>query len=106
MCTQISQEAGKVVWYSHLFQNFTQFAVIYTVKGIGIINTAEIDVFLALFWFFNDPTDVGNLTSGSSVFSKSILNIWKFTVQVLLKPDLKRILSITLPVCEMSTIVW
>ena len=75
---QISQEAGQVVWYSHLFQNFPQFIVIHTVKGFGIVNKAEIDVFLELSCFFNDPVDVSNLISGSSVFSKSSLNIWKF----------------------------
>ena len=85
---QISQEAGQVVWYSHVFQNFTQFIVIHTVKGFGIVNKAEIDVFLELFCFFDDPVDVGNLISGSSPFSKSSLNIWKFTVHVLLKPGL------------------
>ena len=88
-CIQISQEAGKVVWYSHLFQNFPQFVVIYVVKGFGIVNKAEIDVFLELSCFFYDPTDVGNLTSGSSAFSKSSLNTWKFSVHVLLKPGLE-----------------
>ena len=76
-CIQISQEAGQVVWYAHLFQNFPQFLVIHTVKGFGIVNKAEIDVFLELSCFFNDPTDVGNLISGSSAFSKTSLNIWK-----------------------------
>ena len=75
-----------MVWYSHLFQNFPYFVVIHTVKGFGVINKAIIDVFLELSCFLNDPTDVGNLISGSSAFSKSSLNIWKFTVQVLLKP--------------------
>ena len=74
-----------MVWYSHLFQNFPQFIVIHTVKGFGIVNKAEIDIFLELSCFFNDPTDVGNLISGSSAFSKSSLNIWKFSVHVLLK---------------------
>ena len=78
-----------VVWYSHLLKNFPQFAVIYTVKGFGIVNKAEIYVFLELFCFFNDPPDVGNLISGSSVFSKSSLNIWKSSVHVLLKPRLE-----------------
>ena len=82
-CIQISQEAGQVVWYSHLFQNFLQFVVIHTVKGFGIVNKAEIDVFLELSCFFNDPVDVGNLISGSSAFSKSNLYIWKFMVHVL-----------------------
>ena len=86
---QISQEAGQVVWYSHLFKNVPQFIVIHTVKGFGIVNKAEIDVFLELSSFFNDPVDVGNLISGSSAFSKTSLNIWKFTVHVLLKPGLE-----------------
>ena len=73
-----------MVWYSHLFQNFPQFIVIYTVKGFGIVNKAEIDVFLELSCFFDDPEDVGNLISSSSTFSKTSLNIWKFTVHVLL----------------------
>ena len=83
-CKQVSQEAGQVVWYSHLFQNFPQF-VIHTVKGFGIVNKAEIDVFLELSCFFDDPVNAGNLTSGSSDFSKTSLNIWKFMVHVLLK---------------------
>ena len=74
-CIQISKEAGQVVWYSHLFQNFPQFVVIHTVKGFGIVTKAEVDVFLKLFRFFDDPTDVGNLISGSSAFSKLSLNI-------------------------------
>ena len=82
ICIQVSQEAGQVVWYFHLFQNFLQFVVIHTVK-------AEIDVFLELSCFFNDSADVGNLISGSSAFSKTSLNIWKFTVHVLLKPGLE-----------------
>ena len=76
-------------WYSHLLKNFPQFVVIYVVKGFGIINKAEIDVFLELSCFFNDPIDVGSLISGSSAFSKSNLNIWKFMVQVLLNPGLE-----------------
>ena len=78
-----------MVCYYHLFKNFPQFVVIHTVKGFGIVNKAEIDVFLELSSFFDDPTDVGNLISGSSAFSKSSLNIWKFMVHVLLKPGLK-----------------
>ena len=78
-----------MVWYSHLFQNFPQFIVIDTVKGFGIANKAEIDVFLELSCFFNNPVNVGNLTSGSSAFSKSSLNIRKFTVHILLKPGLE-----------------
>ena len=89
MCIQISQEEGKVVWYSHFLKNFPQFVVIHTVKGFGIVNKAEVDVFLKLSCFFYDPTDVGNLISCSSSFSKPSLYIWKFLVQVLLKPNLK-----------------
>ena len=88
-CIQISQEAGQVVWYSHLFQNCPEFIVIHTVKGFGIVNKAETDVFLELSCFFNDSSDVGNLISGSSAFSKTSVNIWKFTVHVLLKPGLE-----------------
>ena len=86
---QISQDAGQVVWYSNLLKNFPQSVVVNTVKGFGIVNKAEVDVFPELSYFFNDPTDVGNLISGSSAFSKSSLNIWKFMVQVLLKPGLE-----------------
>ena len=93
-----------MVWYSHLLQNFPQFIVIHTVKGFGIVNKAEIYVFLELSYFFDDPTDIGNLISGSSAFSKTSLNICKFAVHVLLKTGL-RILSITLLACEMSAIV-
>ena len=78
-----------MVWYSHLFQNFPQFIVIHTVKGCGIVNKAEIDVFLELSCFSDDPADVGNLISGSFAFSKSSLNLCKFSVHVLLKPSLK-----------------
>ena len=88
-CIQISQEAGQVVWHSHLFQNFPQFVVIHTVKGFGIVNKAKVDVFLELSCFFDDPADVGNLISVSSAFSKSSLNIWKFSVCVLLKLGLE-----------------
>ena len=88
-CIQISQEAGQVVWYSHLFQNFPQYIVIHTVKGFGIVNKGEIGVFLELSCFFSDPVDIGNLISGSSAFSKSSLNIWKFTVNILLQPFLE-----------------
>ena len=88
-CIQVSQEAGQVVWYSHLFQNFSQFVVIHTVKGFGIANKAEIDVFLEFFCFFDDTTEVGNLISGSSAFSKTSLNIWKFTAHLLFKPGLE-----------------
>ena len=78
-----------MVWYCHTLNNFEQFVVIHTVKGFGIVSNAEVDVFLELSRFFNDPTDVGNLISGSSAFSKSSLNIWKFMVHVLLKPGLE-----------------
>ena len=88
-CIQISQEAGQVVCYSHLFQNFPQFIVIHTVKGFGIVKKAEIDVFLELACFFDDPADVGNLISGSSAFSKTSLNIRDLTVHILLKPGLE-----------------
>ena len=92
-CIQVPQEAGKVVWYSYVFKHFPQFVVIYTVKESrshmnSIVNEAEVDVFLELSCFFYDLTDVGNLISGSSAFSKSSLNIWKFTVHIQLKPGL------------------
>ena len=77
-CIYVSQEAGQVVWYSHLFQHFPEFIAIHTVKSFGIVNKAEIDVFLELSWFFYDPVDAGNLISGSSAFSKTSLNIWRF----------------------------
>ena len=88
-CIQVSQKSGQVVWYSHLFQNFPQFIVIHTVKGFGIVNKAKIDVFLELSCFFDDLADVGNLISGSSAFSKTSLNIWKFTVHILLNSGLE-----------------
>ena len=88
-CIQISQEAGQVVWYSHLLQNVPQFIVIHTVKGFGLVNKEEIDVFLELSYFFDDPADVSNLIFGSSEFSKTSLNIWKFMVHVLLKSGLE-----------------
>ena len=78
-----------MAWYSRLFQNFPQFIVIHTVKGFGVVNKAEIDVFLELSCFFEDPAGVGHLISGSSAFSKTSLNIWKFSVHVLLKPGLE-----------------
>ena len=80
-----------MVWYSHLFQNFPQFAVIHTIKDFGIVNEAEIDVFLELSCLFHDLEDVGNLISGSSAFSKTSLNIWKFTVHILLKTSLENL---------------
>ena len=78
-----------MVWYSHLFQNFPQFIVNHTIKGFGIVNKVEVDVFLKLSCFFDDSADVGNLTSRFSAFSKTTLNIWKFMVHVLLKPGLE-----------------
>ena len=88
-CIQISQEAGKVVWYSHLLKSFPQFVAIHTVKGFGIVNKAEVGIFLEFSCFFCNPRDVCNFISGSSAFSKSSLNMWKFTVNVLLKPGLE-----------------
>ena len=84
---QVSQEAGKVVWYSHLFQNFPQFVVIHTVEGFGIVNKAKVVVFLELIFYV--PANVDNLISGSSAFLTSSLYIWKFSVHVLLKPNLE-----------------
>ena len=78
-----------MVWYSHVFQNFPQFVVIHTVRGFGIVNKADVDVFLKFSCFFDDAVDVGNLISGSSAFSKFSLNTWKFTVHILLKPGLE-----------------
>ena len=86
---QISQEAGQVVWYSYQFKNFPQFVVIHRVKDFGIVNKAEVDAFLEVSCFFDDPTDVGNLISGSSAFSKSSLNMWMLVVHILLKPGLE-----------------
>ena len=95
-----------MVWYSHLFQNFPQVIVIDTVKSFDIVNGAEIDVFLELSCFFHDPADVGNLISGSSDFSKTRLNIWKFTVHILLKPGLENF-KITLPLfSEQKLDMW
>ena len=88
-CMQVSQEAGQVVWYAHLFQNFPQFILTHTVKVFGIVNKTETNAFLELSCFLNDPVDVGNLISGSSAFSKTSLNIWKFMVHILLKPALE-----------------
>ena len=88
-CIQIFQKASKVVWYSHLFKNFPQFVVIHIVKGFSIVNEADINAFLEFSCFFYDPTDIGTLIFGSSAFSKSSLNIWNFSVRVLLKSSLK-----------------
>ena len=87
--TQISQEAGQVVWYSCLFLNIPEFIMIHTINGLGIVNKTQADIFLELSCFFDDPTDVSNLISGSCAFSKTSLNIWKFIVHVLLKPCLE-----------------
>ena len=87
-CIQISQEAGKVVWYSHLLKNFLQFVVIHIIKGFDVVNKAVVDVFLEFSCFFYDLTDVGNLIPGSSAFSKSSLNIWKFSVHGMLNSGL------------------
>ena len=88
-CIHISQEASQVVWHSHFLKNFPQFVVVHTVKAFGIVNRAEVDVFLKFSCFFYDPMDVGNLISGSSAFSKSSLDVWNFLVYVLLKPCLE-----------------
>ena len=103
-CIQISQEAGQVVWYSHLFKNFPQFVVIHTVKGFGIVNKAEVDVLLELSCFSDDLMDVGNLIFGSSAFSKTSLNIRKFMVHILLKPclDPEQLGCISFPVKPVS----
>ena len=93
-----------MVWYSHLLKNFPQFVVIHTIKDFGIINKAEVDVFLVFSCFFNDPMDVSNLTSGSSAFSKTSLNIRKLMVHVLLKPGLENFDHYL--ACEMSAVVW
>ena len=88
-CIQVSQGAGKIVWYFHLFNSFPQFIVIHTVKDFSIVNETEVDIFLEFSCFFYDPVDVDNLISGSSTFSKSSLYIWKFSIHILLKPSLK-----------------
>ena len=88
---QISHDAGKMVWYSHLLKNLPQFVVVHTVKGFGVVSKGEVDIFLELSCFCNDPTDVGNSISGSSAFPKTSLNIWKFKVHVLLKPGLENV---------------
>ena len=88
-----------MIWFYYLFKNFPQFVVIHTVKGFGVVDKAEVDVFLELSCFFDDPMDVGNLVSGSSAFSKTSLNIWKFTVHVLLKPGLENFEHYLTSVC-------
>ena len=85
---QVSQETGKVVWYSHHFKNFTQFVVIPTVRGLSVVSETEVDVFLELLCFLHNPMNVGNLISGCSAFSKPSLYIWKFFIHILLKPSL------------------
>ena len=104
-CIQISQEAGQVIWCSLLFKNFPQFVVIHTVKCFGVVNKAEVYVFLEFSCFFCDLTDVGNLIFGSSAFSKSSLYIGKFSKHTLLNPSLKDF-EHYLVACEMSVIVW
>ena len=94
-----------MVWDSHLLKNLLLFVVIHIVKGFGVVNKAEVDVFLEFSWFFNDPMDVGNLISGSSAFSKSSLDIWKLLVHILLKPGLGNF-EHTLLAFEMSAVVW
>ena len=103
-CIQVSQEARQVVWYSHLFQNFPQFVVIHTVKDFVIVKKAKVDVFLKLL-LFDDLTDDVNLISGSSAFSKSSLNIWKFTIHILLKPGLENF-EHYFALCEKNAVVW
>ena len=94
-----------MVWYSHLLKTFSQFVVIHTVKGYSVVNEAEVDVSLEFSCFFYDPMDFGNSISGSSAFSKTSLNIWKFSVHILLKPHLENF-RITLLACELSAVVW
>ena len=94
-----------MVWYSHLFKNFPEFVVVHTIRGFGIVNKEEVDIFLELSYFFYDPADVGSLISGPSAFSKSSSNIRKFSVNLLLKPHSEN-LSISLLECEISAIVW
>ena len=103
-CTQVSQEEGKVVWYSHLLKNFPQFVVIHTVKGFSLVSEAEVDVFLEFCCFFCDPVDVGNLLSGSSAFLKSSLYIWMFSGHMLLK-DFEHYFASTWNECN-CTVVW
>ena len=95
-----------MVWYSHLSQNFPQFIVIHAVKGFGIVNKAEIDVFLEFSCFFDDPADVGNFISSSSAFSKTSLNVWKIMVHVLLKPGLENFEHYFTSVCGSLSILW
>ena len=101
----VSHVEDKVVWYSHLFKNFPQFVVIHTVEGFSVVNEAEVHVLLQFSCFLYDPTHVGNFISGSFAFSISSLNIWNFSVHVLLKPTW-RLLSIFLLACEVNAVVW
>ena len=101
---QVSQETGKVVWYSHIFKNFPQSVVIHSVKGFSVVSEVEVDVFLEFPCFPYDPVYVGSFISGSSAFSKTSLNIWKFLVHILLKPNLENF-EHTLLACEMSAVV-
>ena len=94
-----------MVWYSHLFKNFPQFVYDIHRQGFGVVNKAKVDVILELSYSFDDLADVGNLVSGSSAFSKSSLNMWKFTIHILLKPGLENLI-ITLLACGMSAVVW
>ena len=108
-CIQVSQEEGQVVWNSHLFQNFSQFVMIHIIKVFGKINKAEVDIFLELSCFFNNPMKVGNLISGSSTFSKFSLNIWKFMVHVLLKPGVENFEHCFASVwdeCNRALVIW
>jgi len=107
-CIQISQETGQVVWYSHFFQNFPQLVVIHTVKVFGVGNKTKVDVFLELSCVFSDPEDVDKLISGSSAFSKSSLNIWKFTVHILLKTGLENFEHYFASMCDEChcVVIW
>ena len=107
-CMQIPQEAGQVVWYSHLLKMFPQFVVIHTIKGFSVVTEEVVDVYLEFSCFFYDPTDVGNLISGSSAFSKSNLNIWKFSVHILLMPSLENFEQYFASMCNEynCAVVW
>ena len=100
-CIQVSQDAGQVVWYSHLLRNFPHFVLLHTANGFSIVNEAEVGIFPEFSCFFYDSMDVGNLISGSSAFSKSSLNIWKFSVHILLKPSLEKAMA-----THSSTLAW
>ena len=104
----VSQEAGQMVWYSHLFQDFPQFIVIHTVEGFPVVHKTEIDVYLELSCFFDDPADIGNLIYGSSAFSKTSLNIWNFSICLLLKPGLENFEHYFTSMCDECNcvVVW